>query len=500
MNNKHKKFKEEVKSEIYALLEAMHEVIIKNNTDTSELIEKIKKVVINDNPPYTSELFKLKNILESENIQEADKRMKISIYYARLCNIIQYSLKYCDQYGENEKKQIIEYYINNNCLQEINHLGLGYYFNVKYPKHKESFLYSTEYGKKSNWTNWIKKEREKNKIKENDVQLIFTACKTHINPKGDVNLKSMSKCFGVDLFKYMKLEENTDGEIYANLYIIKDALVNFIQLDEEKKSLQEYLMSDEFSENEPQFCIDFTNVRDNKAENYNNWSKNFLKECNLSELEVDSVKQIIDEEYEAYEEIVKDSVAILFLSNGREKNAKKAISSRVSPITDREVIVSDTLWEIQDRIDNAEMQDEQCYHFTFTEDEYIHLIYFYFMKYVEKKYDKKDCYVNNSKKLLTEIENLITSKEKISKIEKVKKIKNIHETIKEKIHSTTQSVNNIPQNIETVLNTINWENEKIPKDWSLDNIYHAKNKEEENLICNIIKCLCKNLAMKCGEL
>ena len=28
--------------------------------------------------------------------------------------------------------------------------------------------------------------------------------------------------------------------------------------DEEKKSLQEYLMSDEFSENEPQFCIDFT--------------------------------------------------------------------------------------------------------------------------------------------------------------------------------------------------------------------------------------------------
>lgn len=37
MNNKHKKFKEEVKSEIYALLEAMHEVIIKNNTDTSEI-------------------------------------------------------------------------------------------------------------------------------------------------------------------------------------------------------------------------------------------------------------------------------------------------------------------------------------------------------------------------------------------------------------------------------------------------------------------------------
>lgn len=475
MDKKHCKFKDKVSEKIYAALESMYQVI-----EGKDIPEELKK--------------KLKiNVPKDEDI-----RLKVSIYYLRWCKFINNVIE-----NDNINCDNIEYYLQSNSLVEMKHLGLGYYFDVKYPK-QTATLYSVGYGKESDWKKWLDGQNIKtNHIKENGMQLIFKACKEHINTGGDCRLKSMSKCFGVDLFKYMRLDENNN----ANIFIIKEALVNFIQINQEIFSIQDYLVSDKIFDESVQFCIDFTNVRDDKAENYNSWSKRFL-----GENEFISMKELSDKKEEfGIKDERYDSFIFYLLQSKRKESGEKAISSRVSPIVDREVIVSDTLWKIQDGIDNDKMKEEQCYHFTFTEVEYIQLIYYYFMKYAEKKGGKE----YNSKSLLEKIETeitgihiLITSKENVSEevseetlkeINALKTIKNICEKVKEKITIITLS-DNIPQNIEIVLNTINWENENIPETWSLGNIYHAKNKKEENLICNIIKCLCKDLVMKRGGL
>lgn len=479
MDNKHCNFRGKVSEEIYANLESMYQVI--EGQDITE---------------------ELKNNLKIDKLTiDEDIRLKVSIYYLRWCEFINNVIE-----NDAINKDNIAYYLQCNSLVEMKHLGLGYYFDVKYPKQKIATLYSVGYGEDSTWKEFLKNNNiESNQIKENGIQLIFRACKEHINCGGNYSLKSLSKCFGVDLFKYMKLDNNGN----ANLYIIKNTLVNFIKINEKSFSVQDYLVSDEIFDESVQFCIDFTNVRGNKAENYNSWSKRFL--C---ENEFISIKELNDkkEEYEIREDTY-DDIILSMLQSDRKEKGERSIGSRVSPITDREVIVSDQLWgseEIEDKIDNTVMKDEQCYHFTFTENEYVALIYFYFMKYAEEKNNKKECYENNSKKRLEEIGKIIKkinglitekededSEETSGEIEKLKLMKVRSEEIEKKFDSAIQLINNIPQNIQTVLNTINWDNEEIPKHWSLDNIYQAKNQEDtKNLICNIIKCLCKDLSMK----
>ena len=486
MDNKHEVFKGKIETEIYEILEMMYvvsEVSKKNGTDMSKLS-------------------KLTDILRLQNLQSADKRLKISIYYLRWCEIIRYWL---DNQENNidDKKVIIDYYINSNSLQEMYHLGLGYYFNVKYPKHIET-LYSVGYGEDSNWIDWLKKQNvNENKLKENGLQLIFKACKEHINRGGNVRLKSLSKCFGVDLFKYMQLDENGN----ANLYIIKNAPVNFIQTGQQKKSIQEYLMSDEHFDivHEPQFCLDFTNVRNNKAENYNNWSKRFLQ-CDqyISQKEFDNKKQEFGIEYGELNYFILELIKQEHTNNG-----DKAISSRISPITDREVIVSDTLWNIEKykkNSNNKGMIDEKCYHFEFNEEEYCQLIYYYFRCYAEnkslnKKYDDEyNKMINGFKEEISKITYRLERIEQSSfeniQIEKDKllRVKSFYE----KFLDYVKKVNLpkiIPEKIKAVLINIDWKIENVPKDWSLENIYYYKNQKQENLFINFYKYICKNIAL-----
>ena len=472
--NKHEQFRDRIKPEIYNTLEMMYAV---NQSSSNDIA-------------CNKELTKLINI---QNIQTIDKKMKISIYYLRWCKTISYVLEYYE--NKSEKSEILtDYYINSNILKEMNYLGLGYYFDVKYPKDRTN-LYSVSYGEDSNWIDWLQNRNvNENQLKEYALQLIFKGCNEHINRGGNIKLKSLSKCFGIDLFKYMHLDENGN----ANLYIIKNTEVNFIQTKGERKSIQEYLMSDEYFDvsNNPQFCIDFTNVRDGKLENYNNWSKNFLGDKQfISQQEFDNIKKHLSDEYKYYDALILD-----ILERTHKNGTDKAISSRVSPIKDREVIVSDTLWKIDEYNPNnfEKIQNEKCYHFVFSKQEYLQLIYYYFKSYAENKsssikYD--EIYNNRLESLKKDISEKVEKlKSDNSKVEEDKKLKlKFYSKILDILNIDIPD--NIPEKIKFALENVNWESEKIPDKWSRDNIYPCKNNIFDNLLINCYKCLCKDITL-----
>lgn len=481
IDNKHEQFKNKIKSNIYNILEMMYEVI-KSSSYDMKCIEKSNK---------------LADILQLGDRQIVDKKFKISIYYLRWCKIIHYVLEYYK--NNNEKSEILtDYYINSNILKEMNCLGIGYYFDIKYQKDNTN-LYSTSYGRGTNWIDWIQGQNiDKNQLKENGVQLIFKACKTHINRGGNIKLISLSKCFGIDLFKYMHFDENGN----VNLYIIKNAPVNFIQIRGEKKSIQEYLISDEFFDirNKPQFCIDFTNVRNNKLENYNNWSKKFLGDKQyISQKEFDYVKTHIPNEYKEFDDLILDMI-----EKKHKNGTNKAISSRVSPIKDREVVVSDNLWNTYEYNQNSfkTMLNENCYHVVFNKEEYLQLIYYYFKRYAEKKvsntqYDKvyNDTLESLKKQILEKIEKLNFDNSKVEKNEKESVLK-FYLYYVQFIDSVKKYISeNIPEKINFVLENIDWKTEHISKEWSLKNIYNYKFNKIDNFWANYYKCLCKDTAI-----
>ena len=104
MDKEHCKFKDKVSEEIYDALESMYQVI-----EGKDISVKLKK--------------KLKiNVPKDEDI-----RLKVSIYYLRWCEFINNIIE-----NDNINCKNIEYYLQSNSLIEMKHLGLGYYFDVKY--------------------------------------------------------------------------------------------------------------------------------------------------------------------------------------------------------------------------------------------------------------------------------------------------------------------------------------------------------------------------------
>ncbi|WP_342422213.1 hypothetical protein [Paenibacillus sp. FSL E2-0178] len=456
-------------------------------------------------------LKKLRIILPDGN-QSSQNKMKIAIYYVRFCTMIENLLQEYETFDEEFTKKLIDYYIQSNSIEEMNNVGLGWYYDMKFKK-STSTLYSVGYGKDSTWHDWLQENHyENNKIKERGIQSIIHACKEHINRGGQIRLKSLSKCFGVDLFKYMQLNENG----IANLYVIKDAPINFIEYRNKRFALQEYLSSDDNFDvvHKPRFCLDFSHPRKQKAKNFNNWSKRFLNGTTfISQAEVDEEQQKTG--------IENNQLDFFLLSYLRDKHVQggdKGISSRISPIADKEVIASDTLWDIHEYSAgmNTEICIEKCCHLTFDAVEYGQLIYSYFKKYSGSKNKDKDFADNHDSILKREKTN---TKENINKLQKnqnelsnsdhSKLSEQDKKTIQEKLRFNESLINfydsyyNFLNNIvitepsgkiEFVLSFMDWETEEVPEDWSLQNIYTIEENGVENLKMNLYKCLCKSVA------
>lgn len=488
---RHRKFENKISDDTYKSLEKLYSIVVGQEISSAKL-SLLKKM-----PEYK---------------QSPDGKMKIAIYYTRLCSMIESLLVEYTPYDE-AVKSVIDYYINSNCMQEMNNIGLGWYYDVKYKK-STATLYSVGYGSDSNWIEWLQNKNAKNnQIKENGVQLVFRACKEHINRGGNIRLKSLSKCFGIDLFKYMQLDNNCN----ANLYVIKDAPVNFVKINDKEISLQKYLLSDEVFDinNKPQFCLDFSHPRNEKIENYNNWSNRFLQNSEyISQAEFNEKKKNYGIESEQW-----DYVLLEWLKQEHMQGGEKGISSRISPIADKEVIASGTLWSIENYNLNLKKEDilaGKCYHFTFNSTEYCQLIFDYFKMYAENHSKKgfKENYnlvINSEKNNISEMllslekeqkkfENLSGEQLQNEEIEKMKKQYDYNKNLIRIYSSYEEFLKNItieetPIKIQLVLSFIEWTLEKIPQNWSINNIYTVKNNNEENLKINLYKCICKRAAL-----
>lgn len=496
--SRHEEFKDEISMDMYNSLKRLSEIC--------------------NGQPITEDDVNLKNIIKDIQIckdEPSVNKMKLSIHYIRLCSIIVSLIKEYEDYGDEFKKKLIDYYIQSNSMKEMNNVGLGWYYDMKYKKDRTT-LYSVGYGKPSNWHEWIKNcHNECNQIKENGVQLIFRACMEHINRGGAIRLKSLSKCLGVDLFKYMHLDKNN----FANLYIIKDVTINFIEYEGSRISLQEYLSSDTYSSfdsnKNPNFCLDFSHPRKDKAKNYNNWSKNFLTDGFISQAEFEERKKAFGIEEDKY-----DYFILTCLNAEHTKGGDRAVSSRISPIADKEVVTSDTLWKIEEYTGEVSIRglSEKCYHITFDESEYYHLIFSYFKAYYEKKYNgqksfdksydsqlarEKEEIKRNITKLEKENKQLLNQddanlqnediKSRKKKIDENSLLISFYDSYKESLKAAI--INDTNAKVQFALSFVDWSIDKIPENWSLNNTYTVNENTEKNLKLNLYKCLCKRAAL-----
>lgn len=478
----------------------------KINSDTYNLLELLCKVgygqEISDDVSFLN-TFKTLEIAIDGSIKN---KMKGSIYYIRLCKIIESLLKEYKDYDEDFRKYIIDYYIQSNVIKEMNNVGFGWYYNMKFKKYTAT-LYSVGYGEESNWHKWIKNRYDEfNQLKENGIQLIFHACKEHINRGGKIRLKSLSKCFGIDMFKYMQLDKNG----IANLFVIKDTHVNFIEYEGTRISLQEYLLlSNKYStfdmDKKPNFCLDISQPRNNELKNYNNWSKDFLTDYFISKAEFEKTKERVGMESNIYNNFILNC-----LINEHKAGGDSGISSRISPIADKEVVVSDTLWEIEKYIEegNINTLPEKCYHITFDESEYYYLIFSYFKTYYIEKYNGQESFEERYKNQLemtkreiersiNELENenaeyLLKEELENKKISENERLIEFYKSYKVSIEAI--NIDDESAKAKFALSFVDWKMEDIPKNWSLDNMYIKEN-TEKNLKLNCYKCFCKRVAL-----
>lgn len=430
-------------------------------------------------------------------IKLADKKMKKSIQYLRRCNLVKIILEDKNK-SDVEKKLLTMYYagLNSEKLEEVNFWGTGFYYDVKFEEYKET-LYSVAYvqddaekescEEKKSWKDWIPdKATENNKLKERGMQLIFIACKEHINRGGNIELYSCSKCFGIDLFKYMHLDEHGKTRIS----ILKEVPINFIKLHDKKFSLQDYLLNDKECfdiAQKPQFCLDFSNPRGENQDNFNKWLKKFLEKLIISKKQEKDVQEKFS---------VDKFIAHYLINLGMQKEGNdKAIGSRVSPIRDKEVIVSDHIWErveYTDDLNDEEAEPGKCYSFEFDEKEYYLLIYCYFKEYgYFKEYAVKD--KDPKEKLKFEEKFMEKLKEAIKRMDKDEAYNNNKtemELSKKDIEYLENMIGEPTKKIETLLNMIEWGKEEIPGEWTVKNIY---NHNEKNNLINWFKWLCKSV-------
>lgn len=353
IKKKHDKFKYKIYEDNYELLDEMYNMLITGDLN-HETLEKMKINLKGINSDKKKHLIKY----------------RLSIYYVRICSLIENILKEYEIDVE-EAKNAVNYYVFNNGMKEMNYFGLGWYYDVKFNK-KIATIYSSEYIQEVE-TIWDKGNTEHNRIKDNILQSIMKGCRDHINRGNEekVKLISFSKCFGIDLFKYMYL--NNDRKL--RLSIVKNAEINKLYFNNNDMSIQKYKRAD--INEVPDFCLDFSEVRNSKTKEFNSWFKRFLGEVFISQKELEEEKESIDADY-----FDLDLLAYSFLEEKHLEEGKTAISSRITPIKDKEVIISNNeLWEMvkyEDSIADNELEDGKCYSFELGEKEYIQLIYEYY--------------------------------------------------------------------------------------------------------------------------
>lgn len=257
--DKHSKFQGKINKDTLAILNELYQVI---NGNLESISENTQKKVLKE--------------IDSNKLQFRDLQLKLAIYYQRYYILIEKLLKEYRELNSEERNELIDYYLFDNRLKELNCIGLSYYYDCKF-KRTQATLFRSD----------GKIEITPINYNESDniliLERIFNYCREHINKGNDkVILRSYSKCFGTVIFKYLSIIE---GNKSVRLCIRPDSNVNVIVSDGRTMSLQKYIGSRPAT-NRIDFCIDMSNVRNKKRDNLTIWMKSFLGEdsCEIQKI------------------------------------------------------------------------------------------------------------------------------------------------------------------------------------------------------------------------
>lgn len=336
--NRHKKYKNKISDLTYAVLEKLYYVINHESNKSSEWMnQEIKDLKVN--------VFKINGNLEAKDIL-----LKSYVFYARYCILTEHLLSEYANLSSVDKIQIIDYYLFDNRLKELNCVGLSWYYDCKF---KPSTV--TAFRSEGGLCNWDNSQYNNfNSSRVDIMKSIINNCREHINTGNyKVKLRSYSKCFGIVLFKYLSIPINNssvklcvNNELHSNVIHLNNSLMSFqkfINSGEEIKSID--------------FCIDMTSVRNEKRDNLGKWMKIFL--------------------------------------GGKSTEIQKMIS----PVSDKEVIVS------------YKSLEEKYY--DLNQEELVYLLYEYYRLYSEKVLKTRNTFEVRFEKITEDIKNLENGKEYI---------------------------------------------------------------------------------------
>lgn len=409
--------------------------------------------------------------------------LRFTILYKRYCHVVMHLLKEYQHLNASNRKQIIDYYLFNNALQELKFLGTGFYYDCKF-KQGRATLYKGR-AKEANWKEKIQLAGHQQKVGIDAVKEMFSSCREHINTGGQIELKSYSKCFVLDLFKYISLYPKTNEEFIADIYVKKNAPINCIQIGEERITIQQYIEADYPLEN-TEFIIDFSEPRDFNRDNFNRWYQAFM------ETDFKKGNQIPPNinQYSDINAFFRD-----YLANNQQPTL---VSLMVSPVADHEVIVSGELWETVD-FAPYHLESDALIHFSFTESELFELIVAYFVEFfnqinqsvlLESFYETVLKMISSLQEQLTnsiEAQPNTLSEQVLQGSKKLEHIKNIL-----KQDCTNTKIRGLLQLIDWEYEKSFWQQENM-KSFDLQKIY---NKRNENLYINVLKFICVDVARR----
>lgn len=371
---------------------------------------------------------------------------QLECYYHQYCMLIdKISLEYTQE-PLPFRQELIDYYLYDNRLKELKFSGLIYEYPCYFPK-SQATLYKAYY-KKSDWQSYIKPYITQKGIEA--LQTIFHICREHISPWGSVQLHSFSKCLGLDLFKYLSFYPNNENILQTILLIKQNADINIIKSQNQSYSLQQFIWNN-IPLKDCEFAIDFSRTQCNKRNELYDWYNQFMQHD--------------------------------FQTNQKNKPYKQ-MGVMVSPMADKEVVVSGNLWDIMPYSSLANPKPEnQCTYFELSEYELYDLLFHYFHIFLIKKHHFQNTIL--FQKLHNQKIDLFISLFQSQPIPYSLKSAE-RKAIQKLLSLKKDSFPTPPIKIQSILNSIIWEQEEIQLDWWLSSIY---NKLPINIYLNIYKCL-----------
>lgn len=382
------------------------------------------------------------------------------------------------------RKELIQYYLKDNRLREVNWLGFGWYADCLFEERRATLYQWNGRSCKITWKeDWDRLEQEDKSSGARVLQAVFHLSKKHIGiGSGQICLDSWSQCFGAGLFKYGSLNGNGKAEFCVR----RDAKINVVRVGGEYESLQRFVQREEpvdFCE----FAIDFSRPRGKDRKNFSNWYRGFMKDDFLSDSEYKKMLTMSEREF-----------SMDFVYRLLKKEAQSRVYTlMVSPIADGEVVSSGGVWgEVAELCEERLRKDRDggdvyedggaALHVSLDEEELCQLLYGYYQEIARRRKGPSADFVRKYEEKLTQIERIVSKLggEDASVEGEGESDAKKRQAVMEYLRARMEMWRGLPQKkpgvkVRAILSFIAWKEEDIPAQWGVDNIYRRQRKGQE---------------------